>query len=59
MNLFSPVATCPATREAVALYGCPLCGRNSDEHEPEDADVIRDDHGDFGAWMLSLPREPR
>jgi hypothetical protein len=57
-SLFTPTARCPATREAVARYSCPLCGRPPEDHDPEDADVVRDDGGDFAAWMLSLPRSP-
>ena len=62
-TLFQTVASCPATREAVAIYepgygGCPLCGAPSTEHYSEKADVIRDVGDDFGAWLLSLPRTP-
>lgn len=63
-TLFTEAAECPATAEAVAAYGgtngdpCPLCQRPARDHHAEAADVIRDDRGDFGAWMLSLPRHP-
>ena len=57
-SLFSDVAACPATREAVTRYGCPLCPDPPDAHAPEDADVVRDDRGDFGAFMMTLPRNP-
>jgi hypothetical protein len=56
-TLFERVSACPATREAVARYGCPLCRRSADEHDSETVDVLRDDGG--GAWLLSLPRVPR
>jgi hypothetical protein len=58
-TLFERIAACPATREAVARYRCPLCGRSADEHDSETSDVLRDDRGDFRAWLLSLPRVPR
>ena len=59
-TLFATVARCPATREAVVSVGnvCPLCADGPERHEPEAADVIRDDGGDLGAWMMSLPRTP-
>lgn len=57
-TLFSIVAPCPATREAVERFGCPLCGATAADHYPEDADVIRDVGDDFTAWMMSLPRTP-
>lgn len=59
-TLFTAVAACPATREALAgSDACPLaCGIPVAEHEPEDADVLRDTGDSFYAWLLSLPRSP-
>jgi len=49
-TLATPLDGQPTLFERVAA--CP-------EHEPERADILRDDRGDFRAWLLGLPRVPR